>query len=224
MSWNIHAGICPAGRYDLGRVIALVRRHAPDLIALQEVEGRNRHDGEEPFRLLREALGGQAVEAATLREAGGSYGHMLISRLPLRETAVHDASLPGREPRAVISAVLDLAGGPLHVFSAHFGLQGRERRHQARILAGLARQVEGPALAMGDFNEWSWRGAVDRAFLGILPVRTRERTFPVRRPLLALDRIYGRPRQLLRRSWTDPAAREASDHLPVLAEIEWPGG
>lgn len=50
MSWNIHAGICPAGRYDLGRVIALVRRHAPDLVALQEVEGRNRHDGEQPDR------------------------------------------------------------------------------------------------------------------------------------------------------------------------------
>ena len=111
MSWNIHAGICPAGRYDLHRVIALVRRHAPDLIALQEAEGRNRHDGEEPFHLLREALGGQAVEAATMREAGGCYGHMLISRLPLRDAAVHDASLPGREPRAVISAVLDLAGG-----------------------------------------------------------------------------------------------------------------
>ena len=87
MSWNIHAGICPAGRYDLHRVIALVRRHAPDLIALQEVEGRNRHDGEEPFHLLREALGGQAVEAATMREAGGCYGHMLISRLPLRDAA-----------------------------------------------------------------------------------------------------------------------------------------
>ena len=65
MSWNIHAGICPAGRYDLGRVIALVRRHAPDLVALQEVEGRNRHDGEQPFRLLREAL----ARVVAMREA-----------------------------------------------------------------------------------------------------------------------------------------------------------
>ncbi len=42
MTWNIHGGVCAAGRYDLGRAIEVVRRHAPDLVAIQEVEGRDR--------------------------------------------------------------------------------------------------------------------------------------------------------------------------------------
>ncbi|MFC0409622.1 endonuclease/exonuclease/phosphatase family protein [Roseomonas elaeocarpi] len=223
MSWNIHAGICPAGRYDLNRVIALARRHAPDILALQEVEGRGRA-AEAPFRQLCEALGGHSVEAPTLGTAGpdGAYGHMLISRWPITDAAVHDISCPGREPRAAIAATVQAPGGPLRVIAAHFGLRGGERRFQATKLAALAKATDLPVLAMGDFNEWSWRGAVDGALLSVMPGRTRQRTFPVARPLFSLDRIYARPRGLLRRSWTDAAAREASDHLPVLAEIVLP--
>jgi endonuclease/exonuclease/phosphatase family metal-dependent hydrolase len=36
---------------------------------------------------------------------------------------------------------------------------------------------------------------------------------------MRLDRIYCRPAPALLRSWTDPLARRASDHLPVIAEI-----
>ena len=52
--------------------------------------------------------------------------------------------------------------------------------------------------------------------------RTRHRTFPARWPLLRLDRIYCRPAQALIRSWIDPAACDASDHLPVIADIRLP--
>ena len=49
-------------------------------------------------------------------------------------------------------------------------------------------------------------------------------SFPAARPVLALDRVYSRGVRLLDISTHDsPAARRASDHLPVLARIELPG-
>lgn len=218
MTWNIHGAVCPAGRHDLQRAIDLILRHAPDVVAIQEVEGRNR-PGSLPFTALREALGGHAVEAPTLRAADGCYGHMLASRWPLEEGTLHDLSVPGREPRTAITARVETPGGALRLLAAHLGLGWGERRAQAARLAALARATADPLLALGDFNDWEPHGPVDRAFLGTLPSRTRARTFPVGRPLFALDRIYARPRASLVQSWTDRAARAASDHLPVVAEV-----
>jgi endonuclease/exonuclease/phosphatase family metal-dependent hydrolase len=52
-----------------------------------------------------------------------------------------------------------------------------------------------------------------------LPGRSRFRTFPSVLPMLRLDRIYCRPRNAVRRLFTDPAARKLSDHLPVIADV-----
>nr|MCV4208967.1 endonuclease/exonuclease/phosphatase family protein [Roseomonas sp. SXEYE001] len=219
MTWNIHGAVCPAGSHDLQRAIDIIHRHAPDIVAIQEVEGRHQPDSL-PFDTLRDALGGHSVEAPTLRAGDGSYGHMVVSRWELEEPALHDISAPGREPRAAITACVETPGGRVRVLAAHLGLGWGERRMQAAKLAHMARASTGPLVAMGDFNDWEPHGPVDRAFLGILPSRTRARTFPVRRPLFALDRIYARPRATLRRSWTDKTARQASDHLPMIADIE----
>jgi endonuclease/exonuclease/phosphatase family metal-dependent hydrolase len=50
-------------------------------------------------------------------------------------------------------------------------------------------------------------------------VPTVHPTYPSRFPLFALDRIYCRPANLLKTSHTFSAARLASDHLPVVADI-----
>jgi endonuclease/exonuclease/phosphatase family metal-dependent hydrolase len=217
MSWNIHAAIGADGRADLARIVALVARHAPDIVALQEIEARGRQD--DPFATLRAACGGHAAEAATIVARDGRYGHMVVSRWPVRAATVHDISVPGREKRAVIAAEIATPAGPLGVLATHFGLAAAERRHQAAALARLAAEHAGPLVALGDFNEWIWRGAVHRALAAVLPARTRLRSFPAWRPAFALDRIHARPAGLLGRSWTDPAARQASDHLPVIAEL-----
>ena len=76
---------------------------------------------------------------------------------------------------------------------------------------------------MGDFNEWLPGNRnlrrVHRQF-GQTPA---PRTYPSWWPVLALDRIWVAPRAALRALWvhSEPAARVASDHLPVVGEIVW---
>jgi len=219
-SWNIHAGIGGDGKRDLERVVALLARHRPDIMALQEIDARGVFPN--PFASLKEALGGHGAHAATIVGADGDYGHAIISRYPLLDYSLHDISVRGREPRSIVEARIATPGGPLSVLAAHFGLRFGERRHQASILAGRARAIEGPLLVLGDFNDWSWRGPVARALGPIMPASTTHRTFPARFPCLGLDRIFVRPAGLLRHSFTDRDAAMASDHLPVIADLHLP--
>ena len=217
LTWNVHAGIGPDGRYDLPRIAALVRRHEPDIVALQEIDSRGR--GNNAFDYLAGALGSHAAEAKTIVTPDGDYGHALISRWPMTDVAIHDLSVSRREPRRAIETTVLTPGGPLHLASVHLGLSLRERRQQAAMLSAIAGTARQTTVMLGDFNDWFIYGTVRRALATILPGRTRQRTFPARWPLFMLDRIYCRPRHALLRSWTDPLARRVSDHLPVIADI-----
>ena len=218
LSWNIHGGVGPDRRYDLARIVDLVAAHDADVVALQEVDSRG---GKErtPFRELREALGEHAAEARTISAPDGHYGHAVISRFPLAATCVHDLSFRSREPRCAISAEVEAPQGRFRLVTTHLGLSIWERRMQSARLAALARADEGPCVMMGDFNDWFSFGWVRRRLKRELPSRTMERTFPAFRPMLRLDRIYCSAPARLVRSWTDDAAREISDHLPIVADI-----
>lgn len=221
MTWNIHGAVGRNPRFDLERVVALVGRHRPDIVALQEVDSRRAravHAGN-PFDVLRHALGGHAVDARTVTTADGDYGQALISRWPIGNLEVHDLSFRRREPRRAICCDIATPGGPLRVIATHLGLSMRERRSQALALLGMLGPLTATTVALGDFNDWFWAGSVRRRLQRALPGFTRHSTFPARWPVFHLDRIYVGPREAMVRSHTDFEARAVSDHLPVVADI-----
>ena len=219
LTWNIRKGVGLDGTYDLDRVVRLVSRHEPDVVALQEVDSRRARDGGSPFEFLRRALGEHCIEARAITAPDGDYGHTVISRWPLSNPMLHDISVGRREPRRAIETVVETEHGPLHLVAVHLGLAFSERRRQAQVLADVARSAPSPTVLAGEFNDWIWRGQVNAALLRNLPGRTWHRTFPSFLPLMRLDRIYCNPASALVRSWTDQRARMASDHLPVIADI-----
>ena len=218
MTWNIHGAVGRNPRFDLTRVVELIRAHAPDIVALQEIDSR-RAGGENPFDVLQQAFGGHGIGAKAISTVDGDYGQALISRWPLQSIEVCDISFPEREPRRAIRSEIATPAGPLRVIATHLGLSLGERRSQARALLGLIGEGGMTTVALGDFNDWFWAGSVRRELSRALPGRTRHRTFPAMWPLLHLDRIYCRPREALVRGRTDLAARHISDHLPVIADI-----
>jgi endonuclease/exonuclease/phosphatase family metal-dependent hydrolase len=219
MTWNIHGGVGPDGRRDLARMLALVRRADPDVLALQEVDARAVQGGEHPIDLFERVLGHRGIRAAAITTADGDYGQVLLSRWPMSGSEVHDISMPGREPRRAIVAIINAPAGRFCVVAAHLGLKFAERRRQCAQMAALIKGSELTTVVLGDFNDWMWPGSVQRVLAQHLPGRSRHRTFPAAFPLLKLDRIYCRPAAALLRSWTDRQASTVSDHLPVMAEI-----
>jgi endonuclease/exonuclease/phosphatase family metal-dependent hydrolase len=219
MTWNIHGGMGPDGRHDLERMLALVRRADPDVLALQEIDSRRASGSEHPVAMLKRVLGHHGISAAAITTPDGDYGQVLLSRWPMTKTAVHDISVPGREPRRAITAVINAPAGDLFVLATHLGLKLVERHRQCRQMAHLVNLSALTTVVMGDFNDWMWPGSVQNVLARKLPGRTRHRTFPASFPLLKLDRIYCRPASALISSRVDPAARSISDHLPVIAEV-----
>ena len=220
MTWNIHGGMGPDGRYDIDRMVALVRRADPDVLALQEVDSRRTQGKEHPLALLKRVLGHHGIAAAAITSPDGDYGQVLLSRWPMTDTDVHDISVPGREPRRAITSVVNAPAGKLFVLATHLGLKFVERQRQCRQLTELTTRSSMTTVAMGDFNDWMWPGSVQSVLAERLPGRTRHRTFPARLPFLKLDRVFCRPASALLSSRVDTAASAISDHLPVIAEIK----
>src|SRR2546425_801441 len=114
-------------------------------------------------------------------------------------------------------------GSPLRVLATPLGLRPAERREQVqRLLRALEAEKRVTTVLMGDLNEWFLWGRPLR-WLHVHFKRTPSPpTFPARFPIFALDRIWVEPRRLLRRLMVhaSPQARIASDHLPVLAQVE----
>ncbi len=225
MTWNIHGAYGRNPRFDLARVIALIERHSPDVVALQEVDSRRPRasDLAEPFAMLQEALGDHGIGAKSIVTQDGEYGQALISRWPIRNAEVHDISYQEREPRRAIRCTIEAPCGALRVIATHLGLSVGERRDQARALIRLIGDAPVTTVAMGDFNDWFWVGSVRKVLAARLPARSRHRTFPSMCPMFRFDRVYCSDASALLSVRTDPQARFLSDHLPVIAEIQ-PGG
>jgi endonuclease/exonuclease/phosphatase family metal-dependent hydrolase len=225
VTWNVHACVGGDGRFDPDRVASIVRDLSPDIVALQEVESR-RHlsGGLDMFAFLRERVGGHAAEARTIMTEEWDYGHMLLSRWPLRRVQAHDISVAGREPRGIVEAETLSPFGPIRVIGAHFGLRRRERRLQTATLRAIVDPgSDGAAIVAGDFNELRRRSATHRSLAPHFHGTTIFATFPSWRPLVPLDRIWCRPPLRVHRSRVLRSARSASDHLPLIADLEWVG-
>ena len=218
-TWNVHSCIGIDGRHSPDRVRRLTRSIGADIVALQEVDSRvNGRDG---FEELGEALGPANAHCRTLKTPDGDYGHMLLSRWPIRTWRIRDISVPGREPRSVIDALVDFRHGGLRVLATHLGLSRRERSRQVRMVSRLLDQSELPTILLGDFNEATRFGPASRAFGNRLASAGLRRTFPSQRPLLPLDRIWVSAPMAVDKSWVPRQTRQASDHLPLVADLKF---
>jgi len=221
MTWNIHGTLGRNRRYDLSRVVEIIRRNDPDIVALQEVDSRRPRAevSDDPFSYLQRELGKHGIGAKSISAADGEYGQMLISRFPMSNTEIVDISHPEREPRRAIRTSIETPAGMLSLIATHLGLSARERNAQLRTLLDLVGKTADTTVMLGDFNDWIWAGSVRNVLRGALPGRTRFRTFPSFFPLLRLDRIYCRPAQSLVGGFVDREGRSVSDHLPVFADV-----
>lgn len=222
-TYNVHMWRDAAGRTDPSRAVRVLREIDADIIALQEVVYDPQGELEQVRERVSAALGMESVPGPTLIRGGAPYGNMLLTRLPVLWVERHDISWLSFEPRGVIEAGVDTPCGPLRIIATHLGLMPVERALQGLSLTRIAQQArELPTVLMGDLNEWlPPRLSLRR--LGWWFNRTPGlRTYPAFLPLLPLDRIWAQPNGLITslRVHRSPVARRASDHLPLVADLD----
>ena len=222
-SYNLHKCRGLTGPHAPDRNLAVIAALKPDIIALQEVDFRFGARPEAlPRGLIREATGLVPVEITgrTGQQSLGWHGQTILMRPDLAEVAtVRRLPLPGLEPRGAVAVRLP----GLTVIGMHLGLVRSSRRAQlARIAAQASRIADDHIVMMGDFNEWrDDRGLESLAGFRVIAPGP---SYPAPLPRLALDRI-ALSRHLDMRAtgvFTGARARDASDHLPIWAEIALP--
>ncbi len=223
VSYNIHACVGTDGIFVPGRIVQLLDSLNADFIALQEMEDRI-VDGMLLSERLSNRLGMHAYPGPTLQRGDAGYGNLLLARPEAADITRHELSVLGREPRGIIEADFRLNGKLVRIFVTHLGLSIAERRKQLDMLSSIIGR-DGPDLSLlaADFNEWLPASAspMFRQLGRHFEVSTRQRTFPSRLPVLALDRIWVTPSSAFRSSRVvrSKLARQASDHLPLVCDF-----
>ena len=174
-------------------------------------------------RLARE-LDMQAVPGLRIVRRTGEYGNAILTRLPILNVRRHDLSHSWFEPRGALDVQVDVAGQPVRFIATHLGLRRSERRAQWRaLLTALAESTRDvPIILAGDMNEW-YRGAATLREANLLfGEPPAPAAFPAFAPMLALSRIWVRPRPALISvaAHRTELSRHASDHLPLKAVID----
>jgi endonuclease/exonuclease/phosphatase family metal-dependent hydrolase len=222
-TWNVHGGVGADRRYDPDRVTAVLRELEAEVIALQEVP-LGGFGARDLIADLTMPDGWTFATGPTLDTATRRYGNAVLSRYPIDAVRSIDLSFGRREPRGALDADIVCRGRRLRVVATHLGLAAAERRAQVRRLLAAFDTDTMPVVLLGDLNEWYLRGRPLRWLRSHFGVARPVRSFPSRLPLLALDRIWMHPLERLVevRAHRSPITRRASDHLPVIARIDWP--
>ncbi len=231
LSYNVKHGLGMDDQVDLERIASVIRMLEPDIVTLQEIDSVVSRTGfEDQAAVLGELTGMRAVFGGFMDYQGGRYGMALLSRYPVVEWENH--RLPdGAEPRSALAARIELLrpgygqAPRLVVVGVHLYATADERYAQASRLIEVLSDERSPVVLAGDFNS-----TPDSDVIRLLeaaggwerPRKSGERmTFPSVVPDREIDFIMFRPAdRFVVREHRVVAETEASDHRPVLLELE----
>lgn len=209
-------------RAGVGRVAAVVRDASPDLLLVQEA-GRKR-----AFRRFCRELG---MEFASSHRPFSRIRNAVAVRPPWTVVRAEAQRLPrlGRTiPRGFVTVVVRRETTRVTVVCVHLGLAPRERVEHARIITDTLAVASGPVVIGGDLNEGpegdAARWIAERFFdvWSLLDVADAGETFPATVPTARIDYLF--VNDLLRPVDAvvtgGDAVQRASDHRPVLADLE----
>ncbi|WP_288456113.1 endonuclease/exonuclease/phosphatase family protein [uncultured Sphingomonas sp.] len=224
-SYNMRKAIGTDRRRNPERILQVLREIDADVIALQEADRRfGTRAAVLTAHLLEEHGDWQAVGVSVRAASMGWHGNALLVRKSARIVDCEPVHLPALEPRGAVMADVDLGGATIRVVGMHLDLSGLWRRRQAAAImthvgASAARR---PTVMMGDLNEWSRQSGCLRDFGHDYRFADTGPSFHARRPIARLDRIMVSPDVRITACGVhaSAAARTASDHLPIWAELE----
>ena len=229
MTYNIHHAQGLDQDLDLKRIAGVIKDSKPDLVALEEVDrGTSRADKKDEPKELGALTDMSHAFAKAIDVSGGDYGNAVLSRWRILSEKVE--MLPktgGREQRVALitrikhPALREIVFVAVHLEHQHEG----DRLAQAKALKAALDQIPTPNIILaGDFNATpgdeaiklftsaGWKDCTD----------DDDKTFPAPLPMKKIDFVLLPKATPFRVTKKDvPAERVASDHRPVMVELEW---
>jgi endonuclease/exonuclease/phosphatase family metal-dependent hydrolase len=229
MTYNIHVGVGMDKKLDLGRIAEVIK---PSASRSRGIAGsgsrRSAHQRVDEIAEIAKLTHMEYAFAFNLAYQGGQYGVAILSRLPIIATDHRlFKNLREAERRGFIRAEVDFHGRKLNFATTHLDYQFDDgRQFEVRQLLDALKEVSGPLIVVGDFNDTPDGGAYklmrerfDDAWMGNADTIPGF-SYPADKPAKRIDYILLRNGDNVRtrRSWV--VSTLASDHIPVIADLE----
>lgn len=232
MTYNIHHGEGVDGRVDLERIADVIKKERVDLVALQEVDKGVARTGRRDFPGELAALTGMTcVFSNNYHYQGGEYGNAILSKFPiLTWTNTHLQMIRQGEQRGILQTTVSVAGKQVVFMATHidYRREDDERIMNVAEFKRIVKRYSGlPVIICGDFNDTpgsrTYANMTEEfvdvwAKVGDGPGYTITSTNPTKR----IDYIWLHKEQDSLeplRAWVIKTL--ASDHLPLVAELQW---
>jgi endonuclease/exonuclease/phosphatase family metal-dependent hydrolase len=230
MTYNIHVGVGIDKKLDLQRIADVINHEQPDLVGLQEVDrGVKRTEGKDEIAELAAWTHMQFAFAPNLDYQGGKYGVAILSRLPIKDTE-HRMYENKREAerRGMLRVEVDAGGGKMISFvTTHLDYQYEDGRvFETEQLLRFLDGIKTPLIVVADLNDTPEGSAYKlmRTLFDDAWLASRAKgdgfSYPADKPAKRIDHIFCRTsdRVRVKKAWV--VETQASDHVPVVAEIE----
>lgn len=233
ITYNIHKGIGGIDRrYRPERIISTLMRYDADIIFLQEVD-----DNVPRSRFHRQVdLIGDELQMHyrafqhNVKLTRGHYGNAILSRFPLTDIENINLTISIKKKRRALVAHCKLHNEhqrSLLLINCHLGLAGFERRLQLQKILNNPTMKHThhatPVILGGDYNDvWNTLGKNIMFPASFKQASKKSNTFPAIMPVRQLDQIYYRGDLTCIHSFPGHSdlARQASDHLPLIADFK----
>jgi endonuclease/exonuclease/phosphatase family metal-dependent hydrolase len=230
MTYNIQHGEGIDKKVDLARIARVITDAKADIVALEEVDrGVKRTAGRDEPAELAQLTGLTAYFDNNFHYQGGEYGNAVLTRFPIKRAKnTHYRMLRQGEQRGVIQLVLDVDGRDVLFMATHIDYRADDSERLINIdeMKSIVADATGaklPVILCGDFNDipGSRTHAKVKGFLSD--------TWELVGHGDGLSYSTDHPKKRIDYVWISPATiepvsiavlqSEASDHLPVLAEL-----
>lgn len=208
-------------RGDRAALVAVVRALRPDVLVLQQA----------PRRLWWRPRSAALARSLDLVVAAGgmpAMGNLILTdlRVTVADTWCQRFPLtPGRHLRGAAFARCQVGAVSFVVAGSHLSTDPLERPAQAGLLAEAVSAAADPVVLGVDVNDEP-PSAAFKTLTEVLvdPAQAPQPTFPAHDPQRRIDAVLVDRRLTVAsyQVWDVPQTRRASDHLPVVVEVDLP--
>ena len=236
-SYNIHKGMSALNReVQITTMAETLKSLHTDILFLQEVQGyhsrkieHNKNFPKDPHdKIIAHTLNYYYSYGKNAIFRSKHHGNAILSRTKIYTHENIDISTNQFEQRGMLHCSIQPTGWDrkIECFCAHLNLREQDRQKQyTRIAHYFERHLDpdSPVILAGDFNDWACKAqhalrslGLKEAFLSFQGYNPN--TFPSKKPLLSLDRIFVRHLKIeAAQVQNDPIWQQLSDHLPISA-------
>lgn len=228
MSYNLRFGELAT----LEEIASHIKSFAPDFVALQEIDvftNRERaphQQGKDFVATLARETGMFGLYGKAIDYKGGYYGVAILSKYPYIEVKKEllPNATPPTEQRVLLEGLFEVGADTVRFASTHLDISSEELRlRQAGFIDRYFKATGSryPTLIGGDFNSDAQSSVISFLEKNWQQVSGEAFSVPAAAPTRKIDYLFAQPKGAWKVMWTQTARSCLSDHLPVVAWLEY---